>query len=182
MTRRPKPKKDAKGKFLPNKARAKAGLNRQILDKNWHKLEVYTQYKAHQAGKAFFKVAPNHTSQECAHCHHIHPDNRRSQARFPCRSCGHTDNADFNAAKVIRWRAIQYITNAGTELSSRGATLPCRHGTWSRRKTTGSPRATWCRGVEASKKKAATAAGSASALAGSSSRIGRIACVYSCIR
>ncbi len=120
MTRRPKPKKDAMGKFLPNKARAKAGLNRHILDKNWYKLEVYTQYKSHQAGKAFFKVAPNHTSQECAHCHHIHPDNRRSQARFQCRSCGHTDNADFNAAKVIRWRAIQYITNSGTELSSRG--------------------------------------------------------------
>ena len=120
MTRRPKAKKDANGKYLPNKARAKAGLNRNILDKSWHLLEVYTKYKAHQAGKAFFKVAPNHTSQECAHCHHIHPNNRKSQSRFICGSCGHTDNADINAANVIKWRAIQLIRNSGTELSKRG--------------------------------------------------------------
>ncbi len=120
MTRKPKAKQDANGKYLPNRARAKAGLNKSILDKNWFKLEQYTKYKAHNAGKAFFKVAPNHTSQECAYCHHIHPDNRKSQTRFLCIACGHTDNADFNAAKVIKLRAIRLLTNSGTELSSRG--------------------------------------------------------------
>ncbi len=120
MTKKPKAKQDAKGKYLPNKARAKAGLNKGILDKNWCKLEVYTKYKAKNAGKAFFKVAPNHTSQECAHCHHIHPNNRKSQTDFQCVRCGHTDNADFNASKVIKWRAIQLLRNSGTELSKRG--------------------------------------------------------------
>ncbi len=105
---------------MPNQARAKAGLTRNILDKNWYKLEAYTQYKAQKAGKAFFKVAPNHTSQECAHCHHIHPNNRKTQSKFHCENCGHTDNADYNAAKVIQWRAIQLILNSGTELSKRG--------------------------------------------------------------
>ncbi|MEM9738120.1 MAG: transposase [Bacteroidota bacterium] len=120
MTKKPKIKQDEKGKYLPNRARAKAGLNKGILDKNWYKLEQYTKYKAHQAGKSFFKVAPNYTSQECANCHHIHPNNRKNQSTFQCIRCGHTDNADFNAAKVIKLRAIQLLLNSGTELSSRG--------------------------------------------------------------
>ena len=124
MTKKPKTKQDEKGKYLANRARAKAGLNKSMLDKNWYKLEAYTKYKAHNAGKAFFKVAPNHTSQECAHCHHIHPDSRKSQSKFLCVRCGHTDNADFNAAKVIKWRAIQLLLNAGTELSKRGVLSP----------------------------------------------------------
>ena len=120
MTRRPKPKQDAYGNYLPNRAKAKAGLNRGILDKCWHKLATYLTYKAHQLDKVVYKVAPNHTSQECAHCHHIHPHNRKSQHTFCCTRCGHTANADLNAARVIQWRAIQLILNSGTELSARG--------------------------------------------------------------
>ncbi len=120
MTRKPKAKKDVQGKWLKNNARAKAGLNKSILDKSWHLLETYTTYKAQKEGKVVFKVAPHHTSQECAHCHHIHPNNRKSQREFTCISCGHTDNADLNAAQVIKQRAIQLILNSGTELSHRG--------------------------------------------------------------
>ncbi len=120
MTRKLKAKQDENGKWLRNNARAKAGLNKSILDKNWHLLEAFTKYKAKNEGKVVFKVAPNHTSQECAHCHHIHPKNRKSQDRFLCLSCGHIDNADINAAKVIKQRAIQLILNSGTELSKTG--------------------------------------------------------------
>ncbi len=35
MTKRPKAKKDAKGRFLPNGAKAKVGLNRQIPSSAW---------------------------------------------------------------------------------------------------------------------------------------------------
>jgi putative transposase len=59
------------------------------------------------------------TSQECAECERIHPDNRQSQARFVCVSCGYSDNADRNAALVIAKRAIKLITYSGTELSDR---------------------------------------------------------------
>ena len=63
------------------------------------------------------------TSQECAACGHTHPDNRRSQSRFSCESCGNTDNADRNAAEVIKNLAIRLFLDSGTELSQRGALL-----------------------------------------------------------
>ena len=45
-------------------------------------------------GKLVIKVPPQFSLQECAHCGHIHPDNRPSQAEFVCQRCGHKDNAD----------------------------------------------------------------------------------------
>ncbi|WP_228154424.1 transposase, partial [Acinetobacter indicus] len=39
-------------------------------------------------------------------CGHTHPDNRKSQDKFKCVSCGHIDNADHNASVVIKNRAI----------------------------------------------------------------------------
>ena len=66
--------------------------------------------------KPLFKVSPYLTSQECAHCGYIHPDNRKERADFECLSCGHIDNADHNAALVIRKRAIKLLLNSGTEL------------------------------------------------------------------
>jgi putative transposase len=112
----------AKGSIetLGKKVKQGSGLHRSILDPSWHRLEAYTKYKAHRANKAFFKVAAHHTSQECAECEHVHPDNRQSQARFVCVSCGHSDNADRNAALVIAKRAIKLISHSGTELSDRG--------------------------------------------------------------
>jgi RNA polymerase subunit RPABC4/transcription elongation factor Spt4 len=43
-------------------------------------------------------------SQECSHCHHINPLNRRSQAEFICQACGTTLNADHNGAIIIAQR------------------------------------------------------------------------------
>ena len=164
MTKKPKAKQDENGKWLRNNARSKAGLNKSILDKSWHLLEAFTTYKAKTEGKQVFKVAPNHTSQECAHCHHIHPKNRKSQDRFLCLSCGHTDNADINAAKIIKKRAIQLILNSGTELSKRGvlSLSDSGRGDKVRRKESSEN----LRNVsEASKKKVAFATGSPNALA-----------------
>mgnify|MGYP003330378372 CR=1 FL=1 len=133
MTRKPKAKPNEKGSWDKNNAKAKAGLNKSILDKGWHKLEEFTKYKAYRAGKAVFKVSAHHTSQECADCGHIHPDNRKSQELFKCDSCGHTDNADNNAAEVIKKRAIKLILNSGTELSKRGVLLDSGRGAKVRR-------------------------------------------------
>jgi len=155
MTRKPKPKKDNNGKFLPNKAKAKAGLNKSILDKNWYKLELYTKYKANNLGKAFFKIAPNHTSQECAHWHHIHPQHRKTPSQFQCVQCGHTDNADFNATKVIKLRAIHYLLTAGTELSKRGVLSLKDIGRGARVRHIDVVSTPVCTGKEASKEKVA---------------------------
>ena len=151
MTKKPTPKPSESGKgWQKNKRRAKAGLNKAILDKGWHQLEVYLEYKAYDAGKALFKVPAHHTSQECADCGHTHPNNRKSQERFVCESCGHSDNADKNAAEVIKKRAINLILDSGTELSERGVLSDRGRGAASK-----SPEAiaTGARGCEASKKK-----------------------------
>lgn len=49
-------------------------------------------------------------------CGHTHPDNRKTQSAFLCELCGHTDNADRNAAYVIKKRGLAFILNPGTGL------------------------------------------------------------------
>jgi putative transposase len=116
MTRRPKARQDEYGRWTKNGASAKSGLNKAVLGVALGRFEVLLKYKMEKAGKPLFKVAAHHTSQECACCGHIHPGNRKTQADFECLSCGHQDNADHNAALVIRKRAINLILHSGTEL------------------------------------------------------------------
>ena len=157
MTKRPKAKQDEQGRFVSNKARQKAGLNRAILDKGWHRLETFTRYKAERVGKVVFKVAAHHTSQECADCGHTHPDNRKSQAVFHCVACGHIDNADRNASLVIKKRAINLILDTGTVLSDRGVLTPSDTGRGAKCKTS-KGNALPASGCEPSKKKRTAAA------------------------
>jgi putative transposase len=120
MTRAPQPKKDETGNFIPNGAKAKAGLNRELLSKGLAKTISLLEYKARRKGKLVVKVSPHHSSQECALCGHIHPGNRKTQSAFLCLSCGNHDNADLNAAKVIAKRGVIFILSkpqAKTNLS-----------------------------------------------------------------
>ncbi len=41
MTRKPKEKQNDNGRYLPNKARAKAGLNKAILSSGWHMIKKH---------------------------------------------------------------------------------------------------------------------------------------------
>jgi len=151
MTAKPKAKQTDTGKWEKNGANAKAGLNKSILDKGWHQLESFIKYKSYRAGKAWFKVPAYQTSQECAACSHTHPNNRKSQDRFHCESCGHTDNADHNAAEVIKKRAINLISDPGSGLSKRGVLL-ADTGRGATAKTRRA-KASRAHGSEASKKK-----------------------------
>lgn len=135
LTKAPKAKTDVQGRFIKNGAAAKAGLNRAILDKGFGTFERFCAYKAEKAGKAFFKVSATYTSQECADCGHTHPNNRLTQALFLCERCGHTDNADRNAALVVKKRAIKLILDSGTELSAGGVLTPGRYRARSSHKT-----------------------------------------------
>jgi putative transposase len=149
---KPKPKETGKG-FAPNGSKRKAGLNRSILDQAWSKFETILAYKSRKFGKVHFKVSPQFSSQECVACGHIHPDNRPSQADFSCVSCGHRDNADHNAAMVLKKRAIGLILDSGTELSARGVLTPKSGiGRGASRKTRGA-KATLAEGNETSKKR-----------------------------
>ncbi|HEB28727.1 MAG TPA: transposase [Porticoccus sp.] len=120
MTRTSKGNATSHGKMV----KQKSGLNRSILAVGWHKIQLFTEYKAERAGKAVFYVSAHHTSQECANCGHTHSDNRKSQSLFECVRCDHTDNADNNAASVIKKRAINLILDSGTELSDKGLLKP----------------------------------------------------------
>lgn len=81
--------------------RAKAGLNRSMLDVAPSQIRQMLAYKAEWYGSRLVAVPAAYTSQRCSLCGHVHKDNRRTQAAFLCLECGHTENADLNAAKNI---------------------------------------------------------------------------------
>ena len=128
MTKKPKSLKDDNGNWKNRRRKQKAGLNKAILDKGWCLFENYLCYKAKKKGKVVFKIDPSFTSQECADCGHTHPNNRVSQEEFHCGQCGNRENADKQAARVIKKRAINFILDSGTELSSRGVLLDTGRG------------------------------------------------------
>ena len=82
------------------RVRQKAGLNRSILDQGWSMFKDQLAYKLEWRGGELVLVHPAYTSQRCHACAHTHADNRKGEV-FRCRSCGHTDHADVNAAKNI---------------------------------------------------------------------------------
>ena len=109
MTAKTRPKQDEQGRWIRNGAAAKSGLNKSILASTWGQTKVYVQYKARRQGKLTIEVPPFYSSQECVACGHVHQDNRVSQAEFVCLSCGNTDHADHNAAKVIAMRGVRQL-------------------------------------------------------------------------
>jgi putative transposase len=100
MTRRPKPRPDQQGGYEPNRAQAKAGLNRSIHDAGWGQFVAMTIYKAESAGREVIAVDPRNTSRTCPGCGHVSAGNRCG-AVFRCQSCGHEAHADVNAAENI---------------------------------------------------------------------------------
>lgn len=81
--------------------KAKAGLNRAILDQGWADFRRQLEYKAAARGGTVVAVDPAYTSQRCSNCGCVDAGNRTQQATFACIACGHTENADTNAAKNI---------------------------------------------------------------------------------
>ncbi|MBO1269753.1 RNA-guided endonuclease InsQ/TnpB family protein [Arthrobacter cavernae] len=126
MVRRPKPKPDPETPtvFLPNGARAKAGLNRAILASAWGRFLTRLEHKMPEGN--LLRVDPKNTSRTCAACGHCAPGNRESQAVFECQACGHEAHADTNAAIVILDRALRTTTAAGHAVS--GRTSPASAG------------------------------------------------------
>lgn len=84
----------------------KAGLNRAILDQGWGMFARLVEYKQAWLGGQLLLVDPAYTSQGCAACGHVAKENRRTQSLFLCEACGHTKNADINAAENILQRAV----------------------------------------------------------------------------
>lgn len=130
MTKKPKPKKhpDKPGVFLPNKAKAKAGLNKSILGASMGMLRTFLRYKAAKNQKLIVEVSAHYSSQECAHCGYIHPDNRETQSRFICQACGHESNADHNASINVKHRTVKNILSGNWREKSSKKTLQLNKG------------------------------------------------------
>lgn len=77
-------------------------------------LGQFLEYKARRAGVPLIFVDPAYTSQTCSECGHGDKQNRASQARFQCRSCGVVAHADLNASRNIA-RKGEVVWNAGRE-------------------------------------------------------------------
>lgn len=105
----PKPDPDRPGQFLPNGAAAKSGLSRSLSSVAPSQIRQQLEYKAQRYGSRVIAVPPHNTSRTCASCGHISRLNRQTQAVFACVSCGHSDNADLNAARNILARGLQML-------------------------------------------------------------------------
>jgi putative transposase len=81
--------------------KAKSGLNRSILDQGWYEFRRQLTYKQCWLGGEVVLVDPKHTSQRCSGCGHVASENRKTRDAFTCVSCGHSENADVNAARNI---------------------------------------------------------------------------------
>ena len=95
--------RSAKGtvEALGRNVRQKAGLNRSQLDQAWGAFLLTLQSKAEEAATVVVKVDPRNTSRTCSECGLVDARSRRSQAEFVCVACGHSANADVNAARNI---------------------------------------------------------------------------------
>lgn len=100
-------------KHMTRRGAGKRGLNRVILNVGWYGIERMLAYKLEQRGGTLIKVNPAYTSQTCAECGTVDRESRESQARFICRGCGHTDNADVNAARNILRQGLAGVEGDG---------------------------------------------------------------------
>lgn len=81
--------------------RAKAGLNKSILDQGWFEFRRQLAYKLAWPGGNLLVIPPQYTSQTCSRCGCVDKQNRQTQAKFKCMICGFECNADHNAALNI---------------------------------------------------------------------------------
>lgn len=101
--------------------RAKAALNKTILDQGWGEFRRQLAYKLAWRGGRLVEVPPQHTSQTCPRCGHTAAGNRPTQARFACVLCGFEANADWVAATNILSRGMQRLRDEGRDTADASA-------------------------------------------------------------
>jgi IS605 OrfB family transposase len=86
---------------------------------SFYQLRQFITYKATLKGVPVVVVDPRNTSKKmCSACGYIAKANRKNQAEFCCKKCGHSENADYNAAKNIAARAVSTsLLSSAKELS-----------------------------------------------------------------
>jgi putative transposase len=92
--------------FTPSIRESQRGLNRSIADASWYSLTQKLEYLAVKSGKKLYRVNPKYTSQTCSHCQHIDKNSRNGE-KFICTNCGHIDDANLQAARNVKIKAIE---------------------------------------------------------------------------
>jgi len=89
--------------------RFRRDTRRRLHAWSFRRQQEMLEYKAPEHGVKVVYVDARYTSQRCSACGHTEKANRRSQARFVCRTCGHAENSDLNAARNIaaNWTTSQ---------------------------------------------------------------------------
>lgn len=124
MSKRPKPKQDETGTYLPNGASAKAGLNKSIRDAAWGQFQHIVVDKAEWAGSRVLFVSPKYTSQRCSGCGAVvHKD---LDERWHSCSCGAELDRDYNAALNIKQAGLVLLQEAFQARTEPSEDVPLR--------------------------------------------------------
>jgi putative transposase len=111
LSKAPKPKQDENGKYLPNGAAAKSGLNKSINDAGWSSFTEMVKAKAECAGRTVIFVNPSYTSQVCSGCGTI--AKKDLSERWHSCSCGCELDRDTNAAiNILRLGQKELLVRA----------------------------------------------------------------------
>ena len=89
---------------IRGRARFRKSQRAKMSGWSFSQLRSFIEYKSVIAGLSVVVVDPRNTSRTCSVCGHCDKANRKSQSKFECLKCGHSENADQNAAKNIRTR------------------------------------------------------------------------------
>jgi putative transposase len=102
-SRRPAPKPDGEGGYLPNGASQKAGRNNSSQDAGWGQCLSLLTCKAAGAGKRGEAVNPAYTSQDGSGCGERIPKSRSVRTHV-CTHGGRVRARDEHAARNMQWR------------------------------------------------------------------------------
>jgi putative transposase len=129
MVKRPKAKQDENGKYLPNGAAAKGGLNKSILDAGWGNFIELVKHKAEWAGVTVMQVDPKKTSQMCSACGKEGEHKDLSVRTHVCIHCGVVLDRDHNAAVNILDRGLGRSPRETVTAGFTGTTVGLFRGT-----------------------------------------------------
>lgn len=87
-----------------NEANLNRNTNRLLRVLHIQQIKNDIQKYCKEFGINLVLINPAYTSQQCPICNYIDKRNRKTQEKFSCLNCGHTDNADHNASINIRNR------------------------------------------------------------------------------
>lgn len=107
LVKRPKPKQDENGTYIPNGAAAKGGLNKSISDAGWGVFVGMCTSKAEEAGRTLLTVNPKYTSQACSGCGQVRK--KELSERWHSCDCGTELDRDHNAAINILYLGYKHL-------------------------------------------------------------------------